>query len=505
MNILNAEEKKASLIKLSQIENGEAIRNTLQNVNNAGLVERMNTKSNYIQNVIILDTNRISLNYIPIKNTVRVFINGILYTSDCYTVNYEEKYIEWTDTELVGDLLQATEVTVVYDYDYAVNEQLVTTSSIEVTDLRENYRKKADKITEDDLSNELKALLNFPVSESDITALRNRVSYVENKVVDIVQRDDLLFYRNIDDKITYNDLDNNLKNKIDNIDSSLLTTVNNSLLNKEDKSTIGSLSDLDSSITEGLENINVVSVINALNNKIGTSGGNPSSIEGDLTVEYGIILNTNNSNYTLNDYSEIDYRKNTRVRYGGPGNEIIVRNNPIYKNHNIIYNSLFDQDNTTIENYIADNNLTLIDVITLGPRYELTTKDSVYTPIVGNSVSIKLSIESISNDSYEYKIKLYDDTTTSYISPDNVEHEPSYRTSDLNKCGFILTWDKIYPSTTNPTDYPYGYIVIKAIFVGLDSLSSSYIVEDYDTINIGFSSDEEYKAALGISAYEVGD
>ena len=211
-----------------------------------------------------------------------------------------------------------------------------------------------------------------------------------------------------------------------------------------------------------------------------------------VTIENGIIIQEADAKYLLHEYTEVEYVAGNRIGYAGPQNQIIVQGLIVYKLGGTAPNGVT----------ITGGNQKVTDASLL-PDMPLYTDFSFASPTHRNNgnyevsrVFLRLASSATTYNNHE-QIYVKDDGTEVTIT--------SFDNYDGYIYGWFLLWTNIYPPgyvDANGVTYPYGCVTCNMLRKYKSSATQYYLDNGNSSINalnIGFASEAEYNAAVGLT------
>ena len=192
----------------------------------------------------------------------------------------------------------------------------------------------------------------------------------------------------------------------------------------------------------------------------------PATSGTSLNIENAIVIQEKVASYLLHEYTIVDYIAGNKVAYGGVANPIIVNG---YKVN------------------VANENHDSSDIYS-----EISFYKTEGTGYYGSNTKLYFTIDSISSSGI---------ITVSFIfelESGTKSKKASYYTKDASLTGAKIEYYYIYPSTSNfPYGYISGYIYVKC--VDISTGKDVYYRFSSDEIKVGFASQAEYNAAIGLT------
>ena len=204
-------------------------------------------------------------------------------------------------------------------------------------------------------------------------------------------------------------------------------------------------------------------------------------------IQQAVILQEKDAKYLLHEYTTVEYIAGNRICYAGAQNQIIVQGYIIYKKGGTAPNGI-----TVAKVSNADVNL-LPDI----PLYTNMNFNSLvyhtYNP--KNTVKrlyITLNVSETEREIYYIKRVYGDDTEATQTSFSNY-NKASY--------GFSFIWREIYPPghTIDSQTFPYGCALCTLVYKAKTSSASYQFQEQDQYYAVGFASEAEYNAAVGLT------
>ena len=190
----------------------------------------------------------------------------------------------------------------------------------------------------------------------------------------------------------------------------------------------------------------------------------PATSGTSLNIENAIVIQEKVASYLLHEYTIVDYIAGNKVAYGGVANPIIVCGYEVdkYEDH------------------------------TSNTYAEMSFYKTKFRGYSGSNTKLYFTIDSISSSgviTVTFKFELEGGV---------IAKTASYYTKDTALTGAKIEYYYIYPATSYfPYGYIEGYIYIKCI--DIDTGEAFYRRFDDNTIEVGFSSEAEYNAAIGLT------
>ena len=191
----------------------------------------------------------------------------------------------------------------------------------------------------------------------------------------------------------------------------------------------------------------------------------------------------------MHNYTQVEYISGNKIGYAGGQNQIIAQGYILYKNGGTAPNG----EKIAIINTDDESLLPDIQMYTDMQFSELAYY-TYGTPYKMNRAYVKLKSVMSSYDQYEI-MYVREDGTESYIAQ-NVYNYDNYG------YGFTFLWNSIQPPgyTANGVTYPYGCAVCTHAYRFKTSATKYYFyVLSGNYYNIGFASEAEYNAAVGLT------
>ena len=196
---------------------------------------------------------------------------------------------------------------------------------------------------------------------------------------------------------------------------------------------------------------------------VGTMAASGGSSSGEqLTIENAVVIKQSDSAYILHNFTETKYIAGNKIGYAGADDSIIVNENVAVKNTvdkkaettKYVFGAVSVTNNTSA--VINDYDIEM-EIVSVG------TQNAVI-----KAVSSKTGISIVSNP---------------------------VTTVDLSKSGLRLVWTAIYPPGILEK-FPYGYVnaIVQMVY-----MSTAVQANNVATLYIGFSSEAEYNAAVGLT------
>ncbi len=220
----------------------------------------------------------------------------------------------------------------------------------------------------------------------------------------------------------------------------------------------------------------------------------PSEVEGEaanssggLTIENAVVIQEADAKYLLHEYTEVDFIQGNRIAYAGAQNQIVTQFYITYARGGKAPNG------TTIDNL---NSETLTGVPDIPIYGEIRFSELAYNKWFGVKISrlwIKLTASYVAYDAYDLIM------TTIDGAEQNLTGFTDYKRD--GNIGLALLWSEIHPPgyASGSDTYPYGCAA--CTFAYKYGTSSGYKFDVYSGADflIGFASEAEYNAAVGLT------
>lgn len=206
-------------------------------------------------------------------------------------------------------------------------------------------------------------------------------------------------------------------------------------------------------------------------------------------IQQAVILQEKDAKYLLHEYTTIEYIAGNRIGYAGGQNQIIAQGYIIYKNGGTAPNGV------KIASITSENLSELPDI----PMYTDMSFSEPAEYISGLAYRItrsyvKFKVSTSTYDSYELTNVKTDGSEASIITLNN------YNSFNY---GVAFVWNTIHPpgyTTAGGVTYPYGSVVCTYAYkVKSSNTEYRFYVQGGNFFNIGFASEAEYNAAVGLT------
>lgn len=206
--------------------------------------------------------------------------------------------------------------------------------------------------------------------------------------------------------------------------------------------------------------------------------------ESGLTIENAVVIKQSDSAYILHNFTEIDYIAGNKIGYAGQSNPIILQGHICYARYQNAPNgvAIAEKSGVTDESLIPDvplyTNFNCGDYAYYGST-KIKQIDLIQTSYDARYDSTNYVIMVIQEDGSEAAT-----TTLTFTNYNN-----------YTPIGICFCYESIH----KPTDiYPYGY-VFGRFWKRYKGYGTKYYFTYTNSFNIGFSSEAEYNAAIGLT------
>lgn len=196
----------------------------------------------------------------------------------------------------------------------------------------------------------------------------------------------------------------------------------------------------------------------------GLEFGEGGEINALTNIENAVVISEAQAKYLLHNYTQVEYLSGNKIGYAGAQNQIIAGGYIIHKDH------------------------------TLSPTYTLAAFDYGYCTYIKPTGVAKTTFEmrltATSTTTQSFRIYGWNENSTSEATLTS-----AIATYDSTQTGMVFAWTSINAATA---DYPYGYIVGNIRQKSISSQGEA-TYSNAIAINIGFASEAEYNAAVGLT------
>lgn len=205
-------------------------------------------------------------------------------------------------------------------------------------------------------------------------------------------------------------------------------------------------------------------------------------------IQQAVILQEKDAKYLLHEYTTVEYIAGNRIGYAGGQNQIIAQGYIIYKKEGTAPNGAKIASITSVNlselpdiQMYTDMSFPELAYCTIGTAYRITRS------------YVKFKASTSTYDNYDWKNVKTDGSETIVRTISN------YNSFNY---GVAFVWNMIQPPgyTTGGVTYPYGCVICTYAFkIKSSNTQYQFYVESGNFFNIGFASEAEYNAAVGLT------
>ncbi len=196
----------------------------------------------------------------------------------------------------------------------------------------------------------------------------------------------------------------------------------------------------------------------------GLEFGEGGEINALTNIENAVVISEAQAKYLIHNYTQVEYLSGNKIGYAGAANQIIVGGYIVDKDH------------------------------TLSPAYTQAVFDYGYCTYIKPTGVAKTTFEmrltATSTTTQSFRIYGWNENSTSEATL-----TAATVTYDSSQTGMVFAWTSINAPTA---DYPYGYVVGNVRQKSISNQGAATYTNAI-AINIGFASEAEYNAAVGLT------